>query len=100
MTRPAPPALPALHDLHLEYPRPQFSGDEQPVARVIVRDAVQHVGRSTLRARQQAANVYPPEHMTRVGRDPDNRVGLPDVRVNLTSDVLHLVQTGDRDATV
>jgi hypothetical protein len=72
---------------------PKFAGDEEPVVRRVVGDAVQYrflVG--DLAGPKQAGEIDPAQHAARLGRDAHDAVGVPHIGVDLAVNVFELVQ--------
>src|SRR6185369_14319116 len=77
--------------------RPEFSGDEESTACLIVSDAVQH-GLVVLHVagRQQTSQINPARNAAGLRVDRHYPVVVPDVGVDFAVDVLELVQLVDR----
>src|SRR5579863_6568451 len=87
--------------LDLEQLRPQLAGDEQAAAGRVPRDSVENGFRAGVFARRkQALEIDPAQDPAGAGRNTRDPVGVPDVGVHLTLDVLEFVEIRHRLAVV
>ena len=80
--------------------RPQLAGDEQPLRRGVVGDAVQHRLGLEAVGRHQAAQIDPADDAAGLRRDAGDPVGVPHVGPHLAAHELQLVQLIDRHTGV
>src|SRR5262245_20154938 len=67
-------------ELDLEQFRPVLARHEEPIARRVVRNAVQHVGATAIGRREKPGEIDPAGHLAGCGIDAADAVSLPDVR--------------------
>src|ERR1043165_7409825 len=83
-------------EFYLEKSRPEFSGDEESIACLIVSDAVQHgLFVVNVAGRQQAIQINPARNAAVLRIDRHYSVVVPDVGVDFAVDVLEFVQLFD-----
>src|SRR4029077_13139452 len=85
------------NNLDLKQLRPQLSGHKQPVARRVVRDAVQYrIWVRQFAPVDQSGQIDPTQYLPCPWRDARDLFAVPDVRVDLIVDVFEFVQLLDR----
>src|SRR5689334_3875339 len=89
-------AFRARLEFNFKKSRPKFSGDEEPIACLIVSDAVQHgLFVRHVAGRQQTGQVNPARNTAGLRVDRHYPVVVPDVGVDFAVDVLEFVQLFD-----
>src|ERR1700687_5192646 len=80
------------HDFYLEELRPQLAGHKQPILHAIIGNPVQHgLGVESVHGRHQTSQIDPASNASRLWRNSSDSIRVPDVCVNLTTNVLELV---------
>src|SRR5215469_5353578 len=91
-----PAMLLARDDLYFEKLGPELAGHKETIGRRVVSDPVEDGAFSGEFAFvDDAGKVDASENLARAGRDAHDFVGLPDVGINLVTDVFKFVQTLD-----
>jgi len=79
-------------DLYLEDAGPELAGHEQPLGLAVIGYPVEDIYWALMERGGDAREVNPAQYLTRGGGNPGNSVSHPNVRKDLSLNILQLVE--------